>query len=57
MDVLHQAYPHVPDVFLELALSDADGDVIDALESMLINVGDPLACISFHHDKLMERCD
>jgi len=41
MDALRQAYPTVDDVYLKVALDDADGDVVDALEMLLINIGEP----------------
>jgi hypothetical protein len=41
MDALRQAYPTVDDIYLKVALDDADGDVVDALEMLLINIGEP----------------
>ena len=41
MDALRQAYPLVEDIYLTVALNDADGDVVDALEMLLINIGEP----------------
>jgi len=40
MDVLRQAYPLVDDIYLNIALNDADGDVDDALEMLLLNIGE-----------------
>lgn len=42
MDVLKRKYPQVLDIFLEGALEDADGDVLEALELLRINLGDPI---------------
>jgi len=41
MDALRQAYPTVDDIYLRVALDDADGDVVDALEMLLVNIGEP----------------
>jgi hypothetical protein len=41
MEVLHQAYPHLHEVFLEWALYDAGNDVLVALELLRINAGQP----------------
>ena len=40
MDVVWQAYPLVDDIYLNIALNDADGDVDDALEMLLLNIGE-----------------
>jgi len=42
MDVLKQKYPQVLDVFLEGALDDAGGSVIEAMELLRIHIGDPI---------------
>jgi hypothetical protein len=41
MDALRQAYPKVDDAYLNAVLDVADGDVVDALEILLINIGEP----------------
>ena len=41
MEVLQQAYPRAPEVRLEEALNDAWGDVIDALELLRDQIGEP----------------
>jgi hypothetical protein len=41
MDCLRQAYPTVPDHFLETALVMAELDVIDALGLLRLDFGDP----------------
>ena len=41
MDILKSKYPEVFPFFLEGALEDAEGDVLEALELLRINLGDP----------------
>jgi hypothetical protein len=41
MDCLRQAYPAVPDHFLETALIKAELDVIDALGLLRLDFGEP----------------
>lgn len=40
MDTLRQAYPQILDIFLEYALSEADGDELVALELLRTHIGD-----------------
>jgi len=39
MDTLRKAFPQVPDIFLENALSEADEEVLVASELLRIHVG------------------